>query len=164
MPTIREKDCPPDVLAKIMAHAPKEAKRGKRKNAEMVAPGIAANSKTVVILVAIETKNELNQRVWKAKNRRAGEAWRRVREAIGPSVALLDNLCWMYHHGCSLRVKFVRLGGRKLDLSGIAAACKGVEDAVAYLLGADDGDPRWKPEWDQEVGGLVGLRVEIEVA
>lgn len=76
----------------------------------------------------------------------------------------LEHLSRSYHEGHSLRIKFVRLGGRKLDRSGIAAACKGVEDAVAYLLGADDGDPRWKPEWDQEVGGLVGVRVEIEVA
>ena len=165
MPTIREKDLPPDVLAKVLAHEPKAKKHRKQKPAEMVLPELTrTHDFRVIINVAIETKNELNQRAWKAKNRRAGEAWRRVREAVGWRIARLGPLAEEYDSGASLRVKFTRLGGRKLDKSGLAAACKGVEDAVAYLLGADDGDRRWLPEWEQEVGGLVGVRVEIEVA
>lgn len=164
MPTIREKDLPADVLAKVLAHEPK-AKKGKRAKVEFVLPElIRTHDFRVIINVAIETKNELNQRAWKAKNRRAGEAWRRVREAVGWRISRLGPLAEEYDGGSSLRVRFIRLGGRKLDKSGLAAACKGVEDAVAYLLGANDGDRRWLPEWEQEVGGPVGVRVEIEVA
>lgn len=166
MPTINPKHLPPDVLAKVLAHEPK-SKKGKRKPVEMVSPrtepGLCHSGSMVQIWVAIETRNELNQRAWKAKNRRAGEAWRRVREAVGPNIEFLNTVSRWYHFGKPLRVKFTRLGGRKLDRSGLAAAAKGVEDAVAYLIGADDGDVRWKPEWEQETSGPVGMRVDIEV-
>jgi len=128
-----------------------------------VVPGIAVEPNRVTILVACETKSETNQRAWRAKNRRAGQAWAKVREAIGVNIGALEPFARHYAAGGVLRLRFVRLGGRRLDNSNVPAATKGVEDAVAYLLNANDGDPRWGvPEWGQEPG-LVGVRVEIEV-
>lgn len=126
-----------------------------------VTPGIAIEPNRVTILVACETKSETNQRQWRAKNRRAGQAWMKVREAVGANIGALEPFARHYAAGGVLRLRFVRLGGRRLDNSNVPSATKGVEDAVAYLLNANDGDARWHPGWDQEAG-LVGVRVEIE--
>lgn len=131
---------------------------------EFVEPGLAILNGRLIILVAADTANETNQRKWKAKNRRAGQAWTAVRQAIGPNLGTLASFARYYESGKVLRVKFVRLGGRKMDRSGIPAATKGVEDAVAYLLGCNDGDVRWLASWDQETGGPCGVRVEVEIA
>lgn len=134
-----------------------------REKPTLVEPGIAIEPTRVTILIAHATKNELNQRAWKAKNRRAGEAWRRVREAIGPHLGALEQYARHYAQGGALRVTFTRLGGRHLDqLCNLGGALKGVEDAVCYLLGADDGNPQWHPIPAQECGGPVGVRVDIE--
>lgn len=131
---------------------------------KFVTPGLAVEPNRVTILVAVETKAEVNHRAWRAKNRRAGEAWRRVREAIGANIGALELFARHYAAGGVLRLRFVRMGGRRLDNSNVPSATKGVEDAVAYLLNANDGDRRrWKPEFDQEPGGLVGVRVTVEL-
>lgn len=130
----------------------------------LVEPGIAIEPTRLTILVAHATKNELNERKWRAKNRRAGEAWRRVREAIGPHLGSLEPYARHYAQGGALRVTFTRLGGRHLDqLCNLGGALKGVEDAVAFILGADDRDPRWHPAADQVCGGPVGVKVVLEV-
>ena len=61
-----------------------------------------------------------------------------------------------YHNGGALAITFTRLGGRRLDKSNLSVALKASEDAVCLMLGADDGDPRWQPTWEQEPGGAVG--------
>ena len=43
----------------------------------------------------------------------------------------------------------------------LPSSLKGVEDAVALMLGADDGDPRWRCVCAQEPGGRAGVRVRI---
>jgi hypothetical protein len=131
---------------------------------EMVEPGILIENGRVTLLVAVETKSEMNQRAWRARNRRMGAAWKAVRVALGVHLGALEPFARAYASGDGLWVKFVRLGGRSIDISNIAGATKGVEDAVAYLLGADDGDPRWHPSWDREPGGPVGVRVEIQIS
>jgi hypothetical protein len=112
--------------------------------------------------IPLETRNESNQRDWKARNRRAGEAWKAVRKST-----LLINLDkwegYLYHHH-PICAHFVRIGGRRLDpLVGLPAALKGVEDAFCYLLGVDDGSPLWRPTCDQEPGGPMGVRVELRL-
>jgi hypothetical protein len=130
----------------------------------MVEPGILIEDGRVTLLVAVETKSEMNQRAWRARNRRMGAAWKAARVALGVHLGALEPFARAYASGDGLWVKFVRLGGRSIDISNIAGATKGVEDAVAYLLGADDGDPRWHPSWDREPGGPVGVRVEIQIS
>lgn len=46
----------------------------------------------------------------------------------------------------------------------LPSALKGVEDAVAFLIGADDADPRWRCECRQEPGGPLGVKIELAVA
>ena len=128
---------------------------------KMVEPCISTSAGTVTIYVAYASKSETNQRDWKAKSRRTGEAWRKVREAIGPNLGLLETLAIHYAKNGALRVRMTRLGGRKMDRSNLPAARKGIEDAIAYLLGADDGDSRWHPEYDQEPGGDVGVGIDV---
>ena len=43
------------------------------------------------------------------------------------------------------------------------AALKGVEDAMEYLLNANDGDPRWHAIAQQKPGGPMGVEVVLEV-
>lgn len=143
---------------------PSKPRRRKDRSIAFVQPGIAVEPNRITIMIAVETKAEVNQRAWKAKNRRAGEAWRRTREAIGPHLGALEPFARHYADGGALRVGFVRLGGRRLDvMSNLGSALKGVEDAVAYLLGASDGSPQWHAAAGQEPGGgLVGVRVTVE--
>jgi hypothetical protein len=64
-----------------------------------------------------------------------------------------------------VNVRFVRLGGRKLDRDNLAAAHKACCDQVAKFLQRDDGDEeRLGLEWAQEPGGAYGLRIELETA
>jgi hypothetical protein len=50
---------------------------------------------------------------------------------------------------------------RALDLP---TAIKATEDALAFVMGASDGDPRWRSESAQEPGGAFGVRIEMQVA
>ena len=63
--------------------------------------------------------------------------------------------------GQRLRVRLVRLGGQRLDRSNLPRALKAIEDAVALMLGADDGSALWLAEWEQEPGGAWGVRIEL---
>lgn len=145
----------------VVAAANLGKRKGRKSKVAFVVPSVAIVGGTLVITAAVETKNETNERVWRAKHRRAGAAWTAVRKAIGPRLDMLAPFAVHLAIDKPLRVKFIRLGGRKLDRSGIPAACKGVEDAVAWVLGIDDGSPLWRPDWDQEIGGATGVRIEV---
>jgi hypothetical protein len=153
----------PKLTARCLEMAGETApKRGKAKRAkpELVQPG---NPAPGVWLIPYEACSEANQRVWQGRNRRAGAAWRAVRAAV--SLASLVPFEVALNFGEVVRAKFVRLGGRRLDrLVNLPSSLKGVEDAVAYLLGIDDGSPQWAPECAQEPGdGPLGVRVVLEV-
>lgn len=167
---------PADIEAKILAtpgvkfYGQEQAvevaeKPRKMKPKELVEPGIAWIGRALVLIVAVETKNEINQRAWQGRNRRAGAAWMAVRKAVGGNLATIGGFALHFANGNPLRVTFTRLGGLKLDqMVNLGAALKGCEDAIAYLLGADDGSPLWIANAKQEPGGLVGVRIEIELA
>lgn len=162
--SIRERDLPPDVLRAILERCPQNADAPVEPKAkEFVTPGVAIVGGKLVIMVAVETKNEGNARQWKARNRRAGAAWKAVREAIGSRLALLEPFMDHLAANGAIRATFTRLGGRKLDvMANLGSSLKGIEDAVCYLLGIDDRDPRWVPVPAQEPGGAIGVRIEIE--
>ena len=131
---------------------------------EFVEPGIVIEPHRLVILVDVETTNETNARDWRARSRRSGQAWKRTRNAIGVHLGALEPFARVYASGGALKVKFTRLGGRHLDqMANLGASMKGVEDAMAYLLGADDGDPRWHAIAQQKPGGPMGVEVVLEV-
>ncbi len=118
----------------------------------------------LLALIPVATASEANGRDWRARSRRSNAAWRAVSRTLGPHLDLLGAFATAYHSGKPLRIMFWRLGGRRLDRGNVAVALKGTEDAVAFMLGADDGDvARWVSTYDQFPGGPMGVRVEIQV-
>lgn len=131
----------------------------------LVSPGVAIVHGKLVAMIPVKTASEVNGRDWRKRSRRSGEAWKAVSRTLGPHLDLLSPMALAYHDQKALRVLFVRLGCRKMDRSNLPSAMKGCEDAIAFLLGADDGDARWHSsfEQDQEHEG-VGVKIEIALA
>lgn len=113
-------------------------------------------------VIPVVTASEANGRDWRARSRRSDAAWRAVSRAFGPTLLYVAPVAAAYHRGEAVRVRLTRLGGRALDRAvNLPSSLKGVEDAVAYFLAANDGDDRWRCEVAQEPGGLAGVRVEL---
>lgn len=113
------------------------------------------------LTLPIETASEANGRDWKARSNRNKEARRIVAKEIGCRWEFFYRFPVAYHRGEKLKLIFTRLGGRRLDKANVGAALKATEDAVALLFGANDGDDRWDAEFEQQPGGLKGVRIEI---
>ena len=116
-----------------------------------------------VAMIPVATVSEINQRSWRSRSKRTDAAWRAVSRTIGPHIIMLGPVAAAYHAGRTLEVDFTRLGGRQLDASNLPTSTKAVEDALCWMIGADDADPRWEPRWYQMPGGVCGVRVEIRV-
>lgn len=112
--------------------------------------------------IPVETASEANGRDWRKRSKRSDGAWRAVSRAMGPELRALAAFAEAFHDGFPIRVQFTRIGGRRLDRSNLPTALKAVEDAVAFMLGADDGSPLWCAEWQQRPGGdRVGVMVRF---
>lgn len=109
----------------------------------------------MTIVVPIRTVSEANQREhWATKNRRN----KRQQEAVGyallskrallPKPPVLVNLC--------------RLAKRSMDPDNLVGSFKHVQDAVAKILGVNDGD-RSKVRWmyEEETGHPYGVEITI---
>lgn len=118
----------------------------------------------LVITIPAIVRSEANESAWHRKMIRKLSAKEAVRTTLGPRHGLLTRYAEAYHSGKALRVKFVKLGGRRLDRGNLAVSLKAIEDAVEGALLANDGSPLWLSSYEQEPGGLIGVRVEIEVA
>ena len=66
-----------------------------------------------------------------------------------------------WHPPLPLTVVMVRLGGKPMDDDNLGGAFKALRDALAELLGVDDGDPRvrWRPR--QSPGPARSVRISI---
>lgn len=154
---------PPDLEARCLALAgqtpEKSQPKVRREKPALVTPAhIPPHTWTVPIV----TTTEVNDRNWKGRSARTHAARRAVSKVFGEHLAALVPFAEHYHQCRPLRIVFTRLGGRKCDRSNLPTAIKAVEDALALMLGADDGDPCWRPEFEQEPGsGLVGVRIEL---
>jgi hypothetical protein len=115
------------------------------------------------IAIPVKAVGEVNGRDWKARSRRTDAAWQAVGNTLGRHLSLLAPFADAYHGGKALRIVFTRLGGRRMDRSNLPTAIKATEDALAFMMGACDGDPRWRSEFAQEPGGACGVRVEVEI-
>lgn len=60
-----------------------------------------------------------------------------------------------------LYVVMTRVGGRKLDSDNLDAAFKYVRDAIAAVVGVDDGSDQYTWVCQQRVGKPFGVDVEI---
>ncbi len=140
-----------------------EARKIKR---PLVAPDVFVDSAgTLSAWVPVITASETNSpgRDWRARHRRSKEGWRQVSQTLGPHLRALARFAEIYHKHGQIRMTFTRLGGRKMDKSNLPAAMKGIEDALAFMLGADDGDSRWSPRFEQDTTSeTVGVKIVIE--
>ncbi len=108
----------------------------------------------------IEVKSESNLREhWAQKNRRKNEQSFIVRTLI--KCSSLVRWQQAFQKG-PLRITFTKLGGRRLDRSNLPVSFKGIEDTFAWLMGCNDGHGNWRPAWEQEPGGPVGIKIRIE--
>lgn len=59
-------------------------------------------------------------------------------------------------------IRLVRLAPRRMDCDNLAGALKSLRDGLAKALEIDDGDPRIRWEYDQEIAHLYAVRVEMK--
>lgn len=144
------------------------AAKTKREKPELVAAshehGMRGGVAYAVWVIPLVTHSEANGREWRARSNHTQQTRKAVSRAFGPTLAALAVFASHYHAGGALRIVFTRLGGRQLDRSNLPNAMKATEDSLALLIGADDGDARWRAEWGQEPGGPSGVRIELEAA
>lgn len=107
-------------------------------------------------------KAAVKRAVWKAMGPH-WKAWGPVGDAIREAQATPAGATGFPVPRSLPSIRLVRLGGRGLDTANLWRAVKPAEDALAVLLGCDDGWNAWKNSFyvDQEPGRLWGLRVEI---
>lgn len=133
---------------------------------ELVAPAVARIGDVFTAVLPVVTASEANKSEhWRHRSKRTNNAWRVVSRTLGPHLDSLAPLALHYHSGGKLRIRFVRLGGRRLDRGNVPNSLKATEDALAFMLGASDGNHlQWLAEYDQIPGGASGVRVEMERA
>jgi hypothetical protein len=64
--------------------------------------------------------------------------------------------------GARLKVRFVRIGGRKMDPTNVVAACKHLIDGMCDWTGVDDSSDWYEWLWPAQESGAVGVRIELE--
>jgi len=91
---------------------------------------------------------------------------RSVWEHLGPDWRIWGPVGDAVRAGQPAEIRIVRVGGRVLDTGNLWRAVKPVEDALAILLGCDDGWPAWKRSFvvDQEPGERWGVRIIVRAA
>lgn len=165
---INPKSLDPAMLAKLMVHdvtpARPVAEPEPAKERPLLPASVRLEGERLVIVLPVRTVSEANERGWKGRARRTTDARRIVSRTLGAHLAKLVPFAEAYHRGEALHVVFTRCGGRRLDaLANLGAALKATEDAVALMMGADDGSPQWHASTAQETAGDVGVMATIEV-
>jgi hypothetical protein len=113
-------------------------------------------------VLPIITRSEANGRDWRARSSRTQQARKVVSRCMGSSLWHLAPFAkWLHEDKLPLAITFIRLGGRKLDAANLGSALKSTEDAVAMMLGIDDGDHRWRVEFRQAPCSKHAVIVEI---
>lgn len=154
---------PADALAVRPGSATIEASdrtRGKRKAKPALVDPLFVQPGTW--LIPCEVPSLANDREWQTRSRVAQAHRRAVSRAMGRTLPYLAPFAERYHSGGALVVKLTRLGGKALDrTANLPASLKYIEDAIALMVGADDGAVNWLCECDQQAGGACGVRVEL---
>lgn len=153
MPTVRQRDVPPEVWAKLTAGDAAPVKP--RTPAPLVTPGVRWSLTLIVPVRVVSAANAREH--WAARSRRVkGEriAVAAALFAAMPAAPAFDRVV----------VTLTRLGGRRWDDDNNVSGLKGARDSVAEWLRVDDGDPRVTFAYAQEPGGACGVRIEITTA
>ncbi len=113
----------------------------------------------VVILPGVKLKTPTNRRDhWAIGGRRSREERALARmlcSMLGPKVR--DEL----RAAPRLKVKFVRVGGRKMDTTNIVAAIKALIDGMCDWLGVDDKSDWYDWQWPTQEKGEASVRIEL---
>lgn len=112
---------------------------------------------TLELVIPVKTISEANQREhWGAKLRRKKAQQKLIKQywqiVVRRRVIALP---------CTVRL--VRIGPRRLDPDNLAGSFKHCQDAIAAVIGIDDGDERIKWEYAQEPAGKRVYQVRIEI-
>lgn len=150
----------PEVVREVAGQVPEPVGPAiRRKPAPMVEPSFVAPNCWVVPCEVPSLANSRDSRV----RSRVTQAHRKaVSRALGKELWAVAVFAAAYHRGETVTVKLTRLGGKALDrTANLPGALKYIEDAVALMMGADDGAANWNCVPLQEPGGLVGVRIEL---
>lgn len=124
-----------------------------------MAARMAQPSVSLAVVVPLRTGTGLNAREhWAARSRRV----RSERDLVAFHLRYYAGACPpLVRAASAVRVRLVRLGGRRCDGDNLAGGLKAVRDEVARWLGKDDGDPSVSWSYSAEPGGPWGVRVEV---
>lgn len=138
--------------------------KSKRKKPKFVEECCVQVGDVLKFTIAVEMPSRANiEKGWQKRNRMVPVHRKAVSRMFGKHLAKLVPYAEAYHQGKSINIRIIRLGGKKLDrTANLPMACKAIEDAIALLIGADDGAPNWYCSCDQDSGGWVGVRIELE--
>lgn len=133
---------------------------------DLIAPRVEVRADgSVAFDVPCVVPSLANSRQWQDRSRVAQAHRRAVSRALGPHLRLLAPFAEHYHANRPLAVLLTRLGGGALDrTANLPAALKYVEDALALLLGADDGAAHWLCRCEQLPRGATGARIQLSKA
>lgn len=133
---------------------------------DLIAPRVEVRADGALVFdVPCVMPSLANSREWRTRNRVAQAHRRAVSRGLGPHLRLLAPFAEHYHANRPLAVLLTRLGGQALDrTANLPAALKYIEDALALMLGADDGAAHWVCRCEQLPGGLTGARIELRRA
>lgn len=119
----------------------------------------------VEFALPILTVSEANNIKWRQKSNRTKEARDRVSRFWGANARAFLAVTEAYHRGDALRLTFTRLSPGLLDgMANLGVSLKGVEDAVAMMMGANDGAGNWLATSRQVKQPQYGVVVTIEIA
>jgi hypothetical protein len=113
----------------------------------------------VVTVPGLKVVSEANTKChWAERWRRAGEQKAATLVALtGVGRGVRTRL----QAARGLKVRFVRVGGKKMDSDNLAGAFKAVRDELARWLGVDDGDDWYTWEWPAQEHGERCIRIEM---
>lgn len=154
-----------ELVAKGMI--PESAIKAKGRKAKPLgkAAVILETPKRISFYVPVKTVSESNQRGWHGKSNRTQHARGIVAKFMAKAARRFLPFNEHYQMGGILYLTFTRVGCHKLDgMANLGASMKAVEDAVAMMLGCDDGSNRWIATPKQDPGNaFVGVTVDIRM-
>lgn len=165
---------PPDLEAKLLRLTTASPSRkvtrgttasGTTKPATTLTPSSkqpSGSGERVVIVVTVpgcKVVSEANRRDhWAVKRRRARDQATMAHAAlIGVGNDARDRI----RAAPFVRIRFTRVGGKRLDSDNLVGAFKAIRDTVAKWLRVDDGSDRLRFDWPVQECGETGVRIEL---
>jgi hypothetical protein len=161
MPTVRQKDVPPEVWAKLTAAAgaPAAAKPVRKKLPPEVRTGGAAGWSVTLVLPCRVISDPNRRDHWTVKRRRSKHQEDALRLACARA-GWLRVVVWDWRPPTPCVVTFTHVGP-EMDGDNLQSSFKALRDAVARWALVDDGDPRIVWRYEQRPG-QAGVEIRIE--